>query len=159
MMNNTRLAVRFAIVSAVFGFAVAASTARSQEHAAPRKVIFTQVLHDIDGKSLRECTDPAVDPATRQPMSPDSPDCKAAAVVTLGTVAARALLTPDPALVSTDPASAQKMAERWKLANEVYKAIGYELTEEQVVLIKARLAAVYQSPVVVGQAFPMLFSK
>lgn len=102
-----------------------------------RKIDFTVVLTDVDGKELTECADA------------DDRDCKVRRPVTLGIVAMRSLLAPEQGLAP------EESLKRGQLALSLYKSSGAQLTFEEIALLRRQIAKVY-GPLVVARAFAVL---
>lgn len=101
--------------------------ARAEE---PRKIDFTTVLTDLDGKPIAD---------------------KDAPPVTLGDVTANALF----ASYRDEQPSGQDKVKRWTLALRVHKAQAAELTADEIKLIKDLIGKGY-GPLIVGQAWQIL---
>jgi hypothetical protein len=119
------------LIPGLLGCIIAASAANAAE------IDFSTVIRDLDGAPVKMCAD-------------ETPACKAGA--TIGMIAAGALLAPD------DPHSPQAPAEKvrcFTLALSVHKGGRIDVSAEDVVLIKGRIAAAY-GPLIVGRAFEIL---
>lgn len=128
--------MRFIIISLCV-FAAAAAAAETS-----RKIDFSVAIIDQDGEPMLECTEPATLPAV-------DPACKTRRAITLGVVAMRAVMTPEPNLAP------EESLKRGQLALSIYKSTGAELTAEEIALIKRQLAKSY-GPLVVARTFPLL---
>lgn len=102
-----------------------------------RKIDFTTVLLDQDGKPMLECADVG------------DRECKEKKPLTLGAASMRALAAPEQGL---DPSASLK---RGQLALSVYKSTGSVLTAEDITLIKTQISKIY-TPLVSARAFPLL---
>lgn len=100
---------------------------------------FSAIILDMDNEPILECTDAAR----------DKPECKDKRPLTLGIVAARALLMPEQNIKSEDS------LKRGQLALNIYKASKLELTAEEIALIKQQIAKNF-GPLVTARTFPML---
>lgn len=74
--------------------------------------------------------------------------------VTLGEVCVEALLSTD----KENPISGTDKLERYNLALEIHTGKKETLSAEEIVLLKDLLGKLY-TPIIVGQAFPMLDSE
>jgi hypothetical protein len=131
--------MRLVAALACLMFAAAAASAAD----AARKIDFTAPILDQDDMPMRECTEPATLAAT-------DPGCKAARTVTLGALAMRALVAPEPGIAP------EESLKRGQLALDVYRSAGAELTAEDIALIKRLINKVYPLPLVVVRTFPLL---
>ncbi len=107
---------------------------------APRKIDFSQVLLDPDGKPLTECV--KSDPVDRT-------KCLEEKTMTLGWASMQALNVPEQNMVYTEA------TKRGDLGLKVYQSHGVVLTSDEITLIKTQLAKRY-SPLVVARAVPLL---
>jgi hypothetical protein len=98
------------------------------------KVDFTAILTDIDNVPIYQCTSPIN-------IEPTDPACKTKQPLTLGLLAVRALMVQD------QTADAPELRRRADLGIAVYHAKApYDLTQADADLIKARITAVFHSP-------------
>ena len=93
------------------------------------KVNFSQVLLDLEGNALKD----------------------GGKDVTLGAMAAQALLAADP----NTPESGEEKARAYDVATKVYRGGEVELSVEDVSLTKKKIGQ-HMTAIVVGQAFRML---